>query len=395
MDMPRSEQLLATSGELRMLIGQIRGYLSSTDQTGDETICDLWRRYVDASMQINQRLDLCSQLLERGEWIEAIRSAELEPNLFDCITALDFERRTEWEQLGCDLGWERLIPVSPAVSDRLQAAWNHRKRIQSLLKEHLRLSISRAPLSKRLTVMHQLAQKDHMSTFWREDIQRLERARGPQLQRELQEALRTQDAPQLQTLLAELRDTPWTLKLPNSLKSLEPRTETLVLDQILIPEAANLLIRVWNDRRDAEAPAALAQWNKHTSQLAGLGPPRPEAIRRLMDSTSAARAWAQKIVNSASAEGAWRTAVDQLRAVLQSGIPTLRVLQNHRRQVDSLFDQIPFPQRDITTMSALDEKYREVRFQRLISIGSTVAMFAAAILVPGVIVTLFVVWLFS
>lgn len=392
MDMPNTDIPLAASGELRILVGQIRGYLASTDQTGDDAIRELWRKYVDACQQINQRLDLCAQFLERGEWIEAVRSAELEPNLLDCITALDFERRSEWEQMGCDLGWERLIPVSPIVSDRLQTAWEHRKRLKPLLKEHIRLAIARAPLAQRLAVMQRLANKDRMSTFWREDIQSLERARGPQLQRELQQAIRAEDAPRLETLLAEVRETPWTLTLPASLKKQAETAEILVLERRTLPKTAAKLHEASRNDHTALAPALLEEWDSQLSRLRGLRPRDTTSLQDLLQRIAAAVAWATSGTNRQSLISEWNSAVSRLIHAAGAEQTSLTELHAFWTEVASLYALIPRGMRDRSLQDVAEASYHQARRRRILALSVTAAMIAAAILVPGFLVVLYVIW---
>ena len=378
-----------------MLVGQIRGYLSSTDQTGDDSIHELWRRYVDACQQLNQLLDLCAQLLERAEWMEALRSAELEPNLFDCIAALEFPKRLIWEQMGCDLGWERLTPVSTAISDRLQAAWDNRKRLRPLLREHLRLAVARGPLSQRLAVMHQLADKDRMSTFWRDDIQKLEKARGPQLLREMQQAMKAQDTNRLVPLLAEIRETPWTLKLPASLRKLEEDAESLVLECVRLPETAQKLIQARCDADMSAAGLLLDEWESQLSRLRQLRPQASQMVGELVSKIRDAVGWAERITQTQSLVAEWHDAARQVIQASKSGDIPLREIRRLRDQAASLLVLIPTAQRDPSLAQAAEAAYQGNRQRIILARCVSAAMVAAAVLVPGVLITFFMMWIFS
>lgn len=393
--MPHSQLQLSTSGELRMLVGQIRGYLSSTDQTGDDAIHELWRRYVDSCQQLNQRLDLCSQFLERGEWMEALRSAELEPNLFDCITSLDFPKRQEWERLGVDLGWERLIPVSVAIGERLQTAWDHRKRLRPLLREHMRLSVSRASLARRLAVMHELAIRDRMSTFWRDDIQRLERSRGPQLLRELQQAIKASDAPQLVALLKEVHETPWTLKLPASVRRFSEKAESIVLEAVHLPETVRALNEAMQTSEVSQASPLLEQWHTQLERFSRLGENPSPATEALIQSAARVVEWADRIAAGQSLQSQWQDSAQRVIEAARTDNTSLRDLRRLRDELNVLGQQIPAGQRDASLAEAAETAFRNVRNLRVLSWCVNGAMVAAAILIPGFFITVFMMWVFS
>ena len=395
MDMPRTELMLSTSGELRMLVGQIRGYLSSSDQTGDDAIRELWQRYVEACLQINQRLDLCAQFLERGEWIEALRSAELEPDLFDCLAALEFPKRPLWEQLGCDLGWERLVPVQTTISERLQAAWDHRKRLRPLLKEHQRLAIARAPLAQRLAVMHELAKQDKMSTFWRDDIQRFEKSRGPQLIRELRQAVAAEETKQLITLVAEVRETPWTLKLPSSLRRLEQQAELILLEQILLPETAKKLNDARLECQTSVGCLLLMDWDDRLGRLRTLQPVDSHLVKTLLASTAAAVKWAKHGAESESLVASWETAARQLMQAASIEATSMKTLKRLWEESQEVFKQIPDSERDESLAHAAAAAFQSARKQRILARCVTAAMILTAVFVPGFLITLFMMWVFS
>jgi hypothetical protein len=246
--------------EMRTLVRDISDFLSGPVHTMDAGVQSLWQHYCECCQHVNQRLDFCSQLLDRGEWLEAARQTEMEPRVLECAGILDFEYRSTWEQICCENGWARYVPVSLAACRRLSEACENRQRLQPLLKSHVRLALSRAPLSRRLPVMRELARKDTLSTFWRDEILAMERLRGPELTKEARAAVVAGDVTKLTALVEEFRSSPWLLKFPESARKSFDEAEQHIIRLQQLPELSDRLLQCFRGRDVAGGAVAFADW---------------------------------------------------------------------------------------------------------------------------------------
>lgn len=260
MDMMTAPARILTVSEMRTLVREIMDFLAAPVHSLDDEIRTLWQRYCDACQQVNQQLDWCSQLLDRGEWLEAARQTTLDPRVLECSSILDFEFRKSWEQIGTESGWSRYVPVALSACRRLSEALDNQKQLQPLLKSHVRLALSRAPLAQRLPVMRELARRDTLSTFWRDDVLAMEKLRAPELIREAQKAMAAEDVAGLDRLIDEYRSSPWLMKFPPASRKVMSEAEQAVLRLREIPQ---LIVRLVDSHlaKDATSGAiAFADW---------------------------------------------------------------------------------------------------------------------------------------
>ena len=98
------------------------------------------------------------------------------------ITALlDFPERREWEEIAASYGWDRSYGLKLETADLLNHAYALEVELGPLMARHRSLALARAPLDQRIAVMRQIAIKDTVSPFWKEDIRTFERSRFGQL----------------------------------------------------------------------------------------------------------------------------------------------------------------------------------------------------------------------
>lgn len=343
MDIPSSPTIDITVNEIRSLIKVIQDYLSAPDQTEDDDIRECWRQYCQLCQYVNHRLDRTGQLLERGEWLEAVRSAELEPAILESVSVIDFEHRAEWEQMGTDLGWDRLVPIAMDACERLNSAWENRRRLKPLLREHIRLALcGQEFLGERLRVMRELFHKDKFSTFWRDDIQTLERVYVPQLLRSLKGATQCQDANAVRTVLSEIQETEWTLKLTSAMQQQVDQAEILLLEQQEIPELADALQVAYQQQDEQQALQLIDLWHDRCQRYSQLQPQTDVVVSSLVDSTQQAVNWAQDVWQQHATVQQWYSAVQELEDTVRQNSnswPQVKVMQQEVLRLESLLPE--------------------------------------------------------
>jgi hypothetical protein len=85
--------------DCRRMIDDIQSILFSRGDFPREMLEAISQDYVAACEDANERLRECQELLRMGLRAEAIQRCEVEPNLLDLVTALDFPERGQWCEL--------------------------------------------------------------------------------------------------------------------------------------------------------------------------------------------------------------------------------------------------------------------------------------------------------
>lgn len=165
--------------------------------------------YAAACDEVNQRLNKCGGLLRKGLRSEAIRLAEIEPNLIEVATLLDFPERPELAALCNRFGL--VVPtLNIEVAAELNEAYAIEQPLKQLLRRHRLLAMARAPLRQRIQTLRKLTQLDFNNPVWREDLQVFEKERLRQLEDELSRAARGKDLAAVEAVMEELDSDGWT-----------------------------------------------------------------------------------------------------------------------------------------------------------------------------------------
>jgi hypothetical protein len=199
------------------IVDQIRAFVQASDQTRSATLEALAAAYIDACVEINQRVGRCHRLLQQGLRSEAIQLADSDPRLLDAIAALDFPERADWDEL---LQIYEL-PVAPKLAveqaEALNEAYAEQDPLEDLLRRHRRLALQRAPLRSRISVMRKLAAQDTLNPIWNDDLRTFEKARFREMQAEAATAAQSRNVPALCQLLAEIDQQTWVEAPPKTL----------------------------------------------------------------------------------------------------------------------------------------------------------------------------------
>ena len=266
------ETRLDNVSAVRTLIDSINDYMNAADQTDDDSIRMIWSSYCDICLQANQRLGECAELIDNGCWYEAVRLAEVEPDLLNVIGQLDFECREAWEQMGVDYGWRRLATVVFDRAESLHEAYEIKRKLNPLIRKHIQLAIARAPLNERLGVMRELSEKDSLSTYWRADVEEFERVRFREIDRLVDHALHHDDYELLVDLIGEFSVTKWiarpTKKLAEKLRSVEAD----YLSEVALPGLGECLVDAYRIKELDQAIDLRYQWDDALSRLRNINP---------------------------------------------------------------------------------------------------------------------------
>lgn len=158
------------------VVDGLRSFVEALDQRKSPRIEMLAAKYAALCDDANSRLTQCTQLIASGRRAEAIQLAEADPKLLDMVGALDFPGREAWLELASIYD---LPPPSPLRIDdaaALNAAFAAQAPLESLLAQHRRLALARAPIEQRLATAREIARLDPEPTSWDEELRSYERA---------------------------------------------------------------------------------------------------------------------------------------------------------------------------------------------------------------------------
>lgn len=203
--------------DYQTIVENIRSQISYFGALGDDQLEPLVESYMQASQDVNARLLRCSQMIRSGNLSEAVRLADLEPDLLESYALLDFPERNQWSELVRSRGFPVPPPLFEELAREVNDAYTTVNPLQPLLKKHRFFAIARAPLSERIAVLREivLMEPDHLD--WKSDLDSYEKTRFREIENEIPAAIASKDVAKMSSLLRELDPKGWTTKPPEKL----------------------------------------------------------------------------------------------------------------------------------------------------------------------------------
>ncbi len=214
-----------------MISDKIRKQLERVEGLNAEALGPLAEEYRLEVDKVNARLDEALELLSKGLRSEAIQLANARPNVIEWASQLDFQEFPDFVEILQFLS----IPVPESINrnavEQLQQAMIEEQPLESLMREHRRLAIGKAPLVWRLKVLRQISRQDVANPVWLEDIEQWERSRLKELPEEVRNAKKSRDLSLTAALAEELTSTAWRIQIPDQMrKEVVSAFETLKLN---------------------------------------------------------------------------------------------------------------------------------------------------------------------
>lgn len=154
------------------LVLRLQGALAQPTSLTEDQVRTLAQTYAAACAQVASRLTTCVLYLRQGFRSEALRLADLEPNLLDQVNALNFPQRAAWVQMAAKGGIttsELAFPLAVELNEAYDGFEAHRE----LISEFRLLNILRRPVSERATVLKRLQVAEPGRKVWDENLARL------------------------------------------------------------------------------------------------------------------------------------------------------------------------------------------------------------------------------
>jgi hypothetical protein len=369
---------------LQSIIDRIRIVLARERYEESPEIKELAGDFSDQTRQLNERLRRCGEYLRQGLRSEAIHEAETEPRLLDCVSVLESfseEERNAWndvcEFLDLSVGESLLRDVAIMVDE----AYAEQAPLESLLRQHRKLALQRAPLSIRLRLLRTLAQADCNSEHWAEDLARFEEVRHEQIAQEARSQRKVMSADALDELLTEVNSKEWIVppppKIVSTIRTMRREAVRSAARQKL-GEIERELHQAHADMDYQKGRIASEQWQK-VVPIAEL-PANDPLITRSM----AALAWCEQERGLQTVETAWQNHVHTVELALDRPGTDQQTLARLVEQASRMGRELPDP-----LGTRLMDRLRGLQGQRSrqrLLIGATASMGAIAIVAMVVMI---------
>lgn len=320
------------------IANRIRKQLEQPDGLTMEALQPLALQFDAESRQVNERLNGCIRLLNKGLRSEAIQQAFMKPNILDWSASLDFPEFEEWVEILQFYGIQAPTLVDRQAASQLHEALVDAQPLEELLRQHRRLAIAKAPLSWRLKILRRLAAMDAMNVVWKEDQEQWETVRIKQLTGELTTASQARDATAVSLLCDELTQASWAIPIPENLVKSALQTRTRLEDERCIAQLDSLsaeLHNAYGEGNEGKAKKLVQQWKAVCQQLAT---PIPT---HLLEQTEPAMEWLSSLEEEKSIDQRRAELIGKLESLLQNQRTPLIDLRRAHYQLASLPREIP------------------------------------------------------
>jgi hypothetical protein len=337
--------------ELRQVVAVLAEYVASDNMDVPDSVKHAADAYAKECKKTNERLVSCDQLLKVHQRAEALRQAQLEPDVLKVYAELDFPNRERWEETALQVG----LPVPPRLNAklarRLNKAYAEAQSTEDLLKQHRLLALTRAPIQRRLDVVRLLSQAEPSNLGWSEDIQNYEGARFDEIRAVIDDPAKSNNWAILRTLLDDLSADAWLTPPPLDLvASVQEKHDDMRRKQ------GERLLRVLNPQMqrcvaEGNLDGAMDLEAQAQAVVSDYGIPKNSPLIVPLHQTSD---WIDSEKKRRKKKRAFEQAVDQLRKGLEDGVAWSYV--QHYYEVVMEF-RMPIPQ-DVTDRYAAKARFR-------------------------------------
>jgi tetratricopeptide (TPR) repeat protein len=200
--------------DLTNLVEDIRTALAFSESVLPDKLAGYARQYAEECTKLNERLKQCLPHLRGGNVAEAVRLAEVSPNITETFNLLDFENRQDWHEVCDGLGLDVPPPLAIEIFQELNDAYLHVSSLEPLLKWHRLYALNGSTLRDRLAVLRSIAKADPMNLYWQTDQETFEKVRIKELEQDVNDAIAKKDMPRLQDIYRELTAPDWQVAPP-------------------------------------------------------------------------------------------------------------------------------------------------------------------------------------
>lgn len=263
--------------DLQLLIENIQTAILFPDTISPTLLRQYARDYAEACIELNRQLQNCIVHIRNGNNSEATRLSELErPSIPEKFLMLDFAARKEWIEIIISHGLQVPPVLFTEQLKELDAAYLRVSPLEPFLKTHRLQALNNSPLKERLITLRTIAKIDSQNLFWQEDQEKFEKARIEEINKEIQDAILSNNITLIDSLQQELNSPNWIIQPPTQYRQmictclLQNYADTLLkhfadfnypqsanvyalIQQTLVANAASMPINIQNIIRPAIA----------------------------------------------------------------------------------------------------------------------------------------------
>lgn len=367
--------------DVKQLHRSIENVLLRPADVQDAELMNLADQHEQFIKVASERLEQVDTLLQKGLRTEAIELADLEPNLNDLLTALDFPELVPWNDLLLQRNMQpvRGIPVEAAAE--LNDAYLAVGTIEKLLQHYRSISLARAPLAKRISALRRLAQRDSLNPIWAADLKDFEQHRLKLIREELDTAIAEKDLAVIAQLDTELTSDTWSIDVPAKLRE-QTHSAHQTLRRQQAREELRQLSHQLSDAYSAFDLHTAFNYEKRLRVLQAIL--NIEDTHQLLHIAAPALDWLREERLKAEADADHQVAVHEIEKQLD-GRTTLSELERLYHQATRFGHALP-PQLQARLTDRRDQLLREIRLRRVLTATALVlVLFLAAGLVGWMI----------
>jgi len=341
--------------ELHKFVTTLAEYVVSDNMEVPDPVRAAAGLYAKECEKTNDRLVTCDQLLKNHQRSEALRQAQLEPDVLKVYSELDFPNRERWEETALQVG----LPVPPRlnakVARRLNQAYAEAQSTDDLLKQHRFLALQRAPIQRRLDILRLLSNAERNNLGWSEDLQDFEEARFEEMRAVFNDPVKGNIWTVVRSLLDDLMAEGWLMPPPpDLLAAVQERHDDMRRKQgekmlrLINPQMQRMVADgILEGAEDLEAQALV--------YIKDYGIPEKSPLVVPVRQTSE---WIDAERKRRKLQKQYDSAVEQLRRALEDGVSWSYV--KHYYEVVMEYRK-PIP-RDVKEMYAAKAKFRTMMF---------------------------------
>ena len=363
-----------TLNDVVLTVRQIQSLLNSRTEPLEEELVDLANQHEEIVEEVRERLEKVEQLLSQGLRSEAIELAELDPNLNDILTTLDFPELGPWNDLLESKGIQA-VPVIPVeAAAELNDAYLASGSLEKLLQHYRTVSLARAPLPKRIAALRQLVTRDEQNPIWFQDLKDFERHRVKEIKGDLDQAAKSEDLATLAEIDRELSGTSWTIEVPQAIRQQARSSHTALRRKGALAELKTLSHELSDAYAEFDKPTArkLQQRFLAVQGIAGLPENHP-----LLDVAGPALDWLQEEARTAASESEHRTTVEEIESALDRKTTVEELEKLYHRATRNGHSLAPMLESRVA--GRRDQLLSQAKLKRTVIISGTVAACGLAI----------------
>lgn len=366
----------------QILIDEIRSTFASDELVSPDLYRSLAEDYAKACRDMIGRLKTCISYLRSGNMSEAVRLADVEPNLFDIYNLLDFPEREEWTGVLESFGYKLPPPFPKELAQQLNDAYCRSASLEPLQKRYRVMAVERAPLAERLKVLRSIAAADPINPSWHKDLAAFEEERLKELGHDVDRAVAENNYVEMRNLQKEISQN-WTVPVPAHIRDKLNATLRGIRFQSLNRQLEQLVERLQqaHDERNIEQGQSLVDEIREIVGESGMAMPAD-----VSDQAETAVRWLMEEKKRRNLTARYEAALRQLKNELRGNSPIDELSRTH--------DSLSIAAGDVsqTIPESVEEEYRaalrsrERETKQKQHVGIAVAAVVFVLLLAGMVV---------